>query len=123
MSNQETPAAKRPKGRSPNYPAIDLAEAIVKARELYKAELQHPASVSTVVKDWGYKTPNGPAGLALAALKRFGLTDDDGLGPARRVRVSDLALDILENPDDAAKVRAIHRAAFSPPIHRVMWEK
>lgn len=123
MSNQEVPELKRPKGRSPNYPAIDLEEAIAKVRLLYKAESQHEASVGTVVRDWNYKTLNGPAALALGALKRFGLTNDEGLGTARRIRVSDLALDILENPDEEAKIRAIHTAALSPPIHQLMWDK
>jgi hypothetical protein len=123
MTDAEIPEAKKIKGRSPNYPAISLEEAIVKVRELYKAEMRHPASVSTVLKDWNYRTVNGPAGLALAALKRYGLTDDEGVGTARTIRVSDLAVNILENPNDEAKARAIHTAAFNPPIHRVMWEK
>jgi hypothetical protein len=124
MTNQETaPGAKKPKGRSPNYPALTLEEAIVKVRQLYKSELRHPASVDTVIRDWGYRTVNGPAGLALGAVKRFGLTDDKGVGTARTIRVSDLAVNVLENPDDDEKVRAIQTAAFNPAMHRVMWEK
>lgn len=124
MTNQEAaPEAKKPKGRSPNYPALTLEEAIVKIRQLYKSELRHPASVDTVIRDWGYRTVNGPAGLALGAVKRFGLTDDKGVGAARTIRVSDLAVNVLENPDDEEKVRAIQTAAFNPAIHRVMWEK
>ena len=40
--SDEAAKNKRPKGRSPSYPAIDLEEAIEKARQLYTAEGQHP---------------------------------------------------------------------------------
>ena len=75
------------------------------------------------MRDWSYKSLNGPAALALAALKRFGLTDDSGVGPARRINVSDLAVDILENPDPAARREAIRTTALNPPIHRELWSK
>ena len=114
---------KRPKGRSPSYPAVDLETAIHRARQLYEKERQHPAPVATVAGHWGYKSLNGPAALTLAALKKFGLVEDEGSGDARRARVSDLAVGILAHPDDAQRRAAIQDAALRPPIHREMWEK
>ena len=124
MSDAMTTATeKKPKGRSPSYPAIDLEEAIRRARQLYQAERQHFSSVDTIVKDWQYKSLNGPAALTLAALKKFGLTEDSGTGRERRARVSDLAVAILEHPDPAVRHRAIQQVALNPAIHRELWER
>jgi hypothetical protein len=124
MSEQaQATASKKPRGRSPSYPAIDLSMAIQRARQLWSEERQHPASVDTISRHWGYKSFNGPASLTLAALKKFGLVQDEGTGTGRRARVSDLAVDILENPDEAARRAAIQRAALNPAIHRELWEK
>jgi hypothetical protein len=116
-------AARKPKRRSPSYPAIDLEAAIGRTRQLYDHENQHPTHVEAIVRHWGYKSLNGPASGALAALKKFGLVDEDGAGPARRARVSDLAVDILRNPSEQARQAAIKRAALSPPIHRELWDR
>ncbi len=116
-------AARRPKGRSPSYPAVHLESAIQRTRTLYDKERQHPTPVDTIVKHWGYKSANGPASLTLAALKKFGLVEDQGTGAARRAQVSDLAIDILVNPDQARRLAAIREAALLPVIHRDLWEK
>lgn len=113
--------ARRPKGRSPSYPAINLEVAVQRARELYERDRQHAVPVVTAVKRWGYKSLNGPAAQALAALKKFGLAEDEGTGDARRVRVADLAVEILANPDPGARRAAIQEAALRPAIHREMW--
>jgi hypothetical protein len=122
MSSAEVPH-KRPKGRSPSYPAIDLEDAIERTRQLYEKERQHPAPVQAVAMHWQYRSLNGPASLAIAACKKFGLLEDEGNGPNRLAHVSDLAIEILEHPDEAVRREAIDRAALMPPIHREMWEK
>jgi hypothetical protein len=114
---------RKPKGRSPSYPAIGLELAIQRARELYETERQHPTPASTVAHHWNYKSLNGPAAVTLAALKKFGLAEDEGSGDARRARVSDLAVDILAHPDVAQRQRAIKTAALEPSIHRELWER
>ncbi|MDQ6946386.1 MAG: hypothetical protein M3256_08950 [Actinomycetota bacterium] len=125
MSEQTSPAAppKKPRGRSPSYPAINLETALQRTRQLWEAERQYQASVETIVTHWGYRSFNGPASLALAALKKFGLIEDEGTGTARVAKVSDLAVDILENPDETARREATQRAALNPSIHRELWEK
>lgn len=122
MSDQPVTQAKK-KGRSPSYPAIDLEKAIERAKELWHEERQHPASVETIIKHWGYRSLNGPASLTLAALKKFGLTKDEGTGSSRVASVSDLAVDILGNPDKKARLDAVREAALTPRIHRELWEK
>ena len=120
----DTPApARRPTGRSPSFPAISLETAVRRARELYETERQHPTSVETIVRHWGYKSMNGPASLSLAALKKFGLLTDEGRGTDRRGRLTHLAVDIVANPDAAARTSAIKQAALMPVIHKELWDK
>ena len=114
---------RRRRGRSPSYPAIDLETAIDRARVLYGKERQYHTAPETVARHWSYKSLNGPAALSLAALKKFGLMEDEGVGPDRRVWVTDLAVDILANPDPADRLAAIKDAALRPPIHRELWDK
>lgn len=123
MSEQTTGVQKKPRVRSPSYPAIDLETGVRRAGELWEQERQYPASVDTIVKHWGYRSFNGPASLTLAALKKFGLVDDEGTGKERVAAVSDLAVNILANPDEEARLTAIQEAALRPAIHRELWQK
>jgi len=123
MSEVHDAGLQRRKGRSPNYPGISLDVAIQRAGELYAKERQHPAPVTTVARHWSYKSFNGPASVSLAALKKFGLLEDEGSGDARVARVSDVAVEILANPHEERKRAAIRDAAIRPEIHREMWER
>lgn len=114
---------KKVRGRSPSYPAISLSTAIERAKVLYQAEKQHAAPIDTVVRHWGYRSFNGPASLSVAALKKFGLIEDQGAGSGRRAGVTDLAVTILSNPDKQARRAAIQEAALKPAIHRELWDK
>jgi len=122
MTDTAHPPKKR-KGRSPSYPAIDLETAIRRVRQLWDEERQHPVPVDTILKHWGYRSLNGPASLTLAALKKFGLVEDEGSGAARAARVSNLAVDIMENPDPRERREAIQRAALSPKVHQELWDQ
>jgi hypothetical protein len=58
-----------------------------------------------------------------AALKKYGLLEDDGAREDRRAKLSRLADDILSNPDETKQKEAIQEAALRPAIHREMWDK
>jgi hypothetical protein len=122
-SAPEPTAARRPSGRSPSFPAINLETAIRRARELYERERQHPTHVETIVHHWGYKGMTGPANLSVAALKKFGLLTDEGKGAERRGRLTHLAVEIIANPDHAARAEAIKQAALTPTAHRELWDR
>ena len=114
---------RRPKGRSPAYPAIDLEKAVQRAGQLYKRDRQFPISVSQVASIWGYASLNGPAALTVSALKKFGLIDDEGTKEDRTIAVSDLAVQILNHPSSDARAQAVKEAALNPPIHLEMWDE
>lgn len=122
-STPETVPARKPVGRSPSFPAINLETAIRRARELYERERQYPTSIEKIVHYWGYKGLTGPANLSVAALKKFGLLTDEGKGAERRGRLTHLAVEIIANPDQQARVAAIKQAALMPTAHRELWDR
>ncbi len=123
VSETSTATTRRPKGRSPAYPAISLETAIQRARQLHDKERGYATPVGTIAAHWGYNSLNGPALGALAALKKYGLLEDEGASEDRKARLSDLADVILVHPSEARRKTAIQEAALRPPVHREMWEK
>src|SRR5262245_42753968 len=85
----------RKKERSPNYPAIDLETALARARVLREKEGRNFTPVSAVFKHWGYSSRSSGGLTTLAALKRFGLLDEQGAADSRQVRLSQFAQKIL----------------------------
>jgi hypothetical protein len=120
--SEEQRAQKRPKGRSPAYPAISLEKAIQRVRQLYIRDKQYAIPVSSLPDIWGYNSLNGPASLTISALKKFGLVNDEGAKDERRIKVTDSAVHILNHPSSDARAEAIRNAALLPPIHRELWE-
>jgi len=125
MNEQSKESQKRKRARSPNYPGIDLKEALKRAQELQKAEDRNAAPINVVLGHWGYKPNSGPGLVAVAAMKKFGLVVDEGSGDRRKVRLSDAAIRILldEREDSSAKLRAIQEAALRPTIHAELWQR
>lgn len=122
MTTDATAGHKTPKGRSPSYPGISLYTAIERARTLYAREGKHSAPMSAITRHWGYKSPTtGPASVTYAALKKYGLLEEEGNGAERMGKLTPLALDILLNSPEAPN--AVQRAALMPPIHAEMWEE
>jgi hypothetical protein len=115
----------RSKGRSPNYPGVNLETALKRAQQLYQQERRNAAHMDAILHHWGYAPKSGGGRVAFAALKKFGLLIEEGSGARRRGRLSDLGLRIIqdERPNSAERYRAIQQAALMPPIHRELWEE
>jgi hypothetical protein len=124
MEATAPPGPAKQKKRSPSYPGIDLPTALQRAKAIYDAQRNSPAHVDAILQHWGYKPKSGAGLVALAALKKFGLMQDEGSGEARQARLTDLALDILlDSRDDSSERDAkIRQAALNPTIHRELWE-
>ena len=106
--------------RSPNYPQLNLSDAIERARKIYKAEHIHRANDEVLAKNLGYNSLNGTSRSILSAMKKYGLLQADGDG----FRVSDDAVDIIELPlDDPAHAQAQDRARdAAPAAHEALVE-
>lgn len=122
-SEEASKTSRRQRGRSPSYPSISLPRALARANELWQSDRQYETPADAVARNWGYAGLNGPAGLALAAMKKFGLLEDEGTKSSRVVRLTDLAIKALNHPDAAQRANAIRVAALTPPIHRELWEE
>ena len=125
MAVEMDPRQKRNRTRSPAYPFIALPAALEKAAVLWQVEGRHAAAVSVALQHWGYKEDSSTGYSCVAALKKFGLVDHEGMGDQRQVRLSGLALSILldKNPDSPERRDALRAAALGPRIHAELWER
>lgn len=119
IKNDET---KKARTRSPNYPYVDLEEALDKAKTLYEAEKRNAVPLSSAAKHWNYTEKSSGLKLTIAALKKYGFLAEAGSG---YVKVSDAAFKIIvdERPDSNERVAALQEAALSPELYRQLWEK
>lgn len=113
----------RVSGRSPSYPSLSLGRALERTKVLWSSERQHATPIEAAVRRWGYTNFSGKASLTVAALIKYGLLANEGSKSERRVRVTDLAVRILNHPDPDERRLAIRQAALTPDIHSEMWEK
>lgn len=125
MTTDQPAPSERKRSRSPSYPAIDLGEALKRARVLYSAETEHTANVNTILSHWGYEPKSGAGLVILAALKKFGLLVEQGKGSHRRASLSRAAMEILldEREDSTERERLVQEAALRPTIHSQLWKE
>ncbi len=125
MAAEIAPISKRNRTRSPSYPYLDLQGALEKAAVLWHAEGRHAASISVVMQHWGYKEESSTGYSCVAALKKFGLVDHEGMGETRQMKLSGLALRILldDDPQSDQRRMALREAALNPGIHEELWER
>ena len=125
MENDSNRAEKKQRTRSPAYPAIDLEQAIEKASILWKRASRHPVQADVVVTFWGYDKGSSSGLSALSALKKFGLVEDFGKGEGRQVKLTDLGISLVFNPDVNSETYTskLKQAALLPSIHEELWTK
>lgn len=111
--------------RSPNFPFIALEPALGRARAFYDEERRGSAAISVIAKHWDYSAKSSGLVQTVAALKSYGLMDDEGRGPLRRVRLSDMALRILldQRPNSLERLELLRQAAMTPYVACRILEK
>jgi hypothetical protein len=121
----ENELAKKTKERSPNFPFINLENALERAKLFYQEERKGSAPFLAAARHWGYSPSSSGAMQTVAALKSYGLLTDEGSGAQRKVRLSDLAIRILLDlrPDTPDLGRLKRTAALSPPTAAEIYEK
>ena len=110
--------------RSPPFPAIPLQKALERAEQLYRQERDHLVPIPSAAKAWGMSpTSSGPL-ITIGALKQYGLADDEGAGPGRKVRLTHDALRLVLDkvPNSAERQDALRRAFLAPKIFAEMWD-
>jgi hypothetical protein len=101
--------------RSPNYPSVNLVDAVGLARLVWDRERRSVSQPLVIAEAWGYNGMNGLVRTKLAALKKYGLLEQSGDG----LRVSELASRIIQYPAGSPEYRdALRVAALKPDIFR-----
>ena len=117
-------ARQKPIRRSPRYPFVDVGKAVDQARALWTRAQTNDVSLAAAWKSWGYGANSSGGIQTEAALKQFGLVEVIGRGKERRLKLSPLAIQIMESaPNTSQHARCIEKAALLPPIHRHLWER
>ncbi len=111
--------------RSPSYPAINLEDAIERARTLWRHDKKNAVTANALAEYWQYSPASSGLRLTTAALKKYGLIESVGNKKSGEVRISDLAARIILDTRDESPERddAIREAALNPEIHRSLWER
>ena len=117
-----TPAAPLPppKQRSPNYPAVNLQEAITRLRMIHEKQRRYPTTREVIVKLMGYKSLNGASATVVSALSKYGLLEGHG----DQLRVSEMGENlVLHRKGDPEYTEALHTAALAPTFFRELHEQ
>ncbi len=108
--------------RSPNYPVVDLGTAVELAGKIEKYAQRHPVPADAAVdKAWGFKASGSYGAQCIAALRQFGLLQEEDGTAKRHVRLTDEGAKIVHNHPD--KVAIIKEAAVKPKVHANIWAK
>lgn len=102
------------KTRSPNYPSLNLRDAISKACALWEKEYQHPTPREVVAKSLGYSGLNGASMSQIGALRSYGLIEQVG---DQSLKVTDIAMTaFIHDPGSPERKEAIQQMAFAPAV-------
>ena len=104
------------KGRSPRYPRVSLLNAIHYARALYDGAHRSAISSDTAYKVMGFSGKNGTSATALGSVRQYGLVD----GLRGDLKVSELALRLLEPSDRPEYEKSLLEAAYKPEIFGIL---
>ncbi len=106
--------------RSPNYPQMNIIQAIERIKKVYAVEHTHSVPDQSIASALGYSSLNGTSKVVLSAMKKFGLLVASGDG----FKVSQDAIAIIElPPDDSTRIVALHKSALRPPVFKQLYEK
>ena len=106
--------------RSPNYPAIDLGEAVELLRKLYPSVQRGEFTAADTVTPWGYSSVSGSVRSRIGALRQYGFLEQKKGGNAR-LSARALTL-ILRQPASNEHRSALRDAALEPPLFREMYD-
>ena len=101
------------RGRSPNYPSLDLGKALKAVGDLYTKEGRTDTAIEVAASAWKYASVSGPARSKIAALRQYGLvTLVKG-----HLRISDLAMMLILRGEETPEYKqALKRAALTPAL-------
>jgi hypothetical protein len=126
MSDESKPKeAKQKRTRSPAYPAIDLQTAIARAATLWTKINRHAAPLDSIAGYWGYDAKSSKAMSEAAAMIKYGILSDEGIGSNRTIKLTESGIKLSYNPDKDSPdySNGLKKAALLPAIHQELWER
>lgn len=116
---------KQPRFRSPPFPYIGLGKAVTKAEQLYNAVRHHSAALPAAAKAWETGPKSSATAQSAGALIQYGLLEDEGSGPSRKLKLTPLALKIVmdKRPGSKERAEALKEAALSPKTFAELFEQ
>lgn len=123
MSDAVETEDKARKERSPSFPFISLEKAVGRARAIEERHKRDPARLTAVGITWGYAAKSSGLLQTAAALIQFGLLENVGSGPDRKVQLTELARRILFDTRDGVREKGLKEAALKPRMIAECFEK
>lgn len=120
MEQNEIADQKSLRHRSPSYPYCGLERAIERCAAIHKLAGRHSIHFSHVVQAWGLEVKSSGGSQTIAALKQFGLIVVDGVTDSRKIRLSDLGLQILLDTRVGRREEALRTAVSNPPLYKAI---
>jgi len=116
---------KKSKVRSPNFPAFSLERSLECAVKLYERFAKNSVAFEVATKALGYSAKSSVGKQVMATLSYYGLIESQGIGEARKIKVSDLAFKIIfdKRQNSSDRGRAIREAALRPRLFKEIAEK
>jgi len=106
--------------RSPNFPTVDLGEAVDAIKKIYTAESRGKFPQLSAASHLGYSSMNGRSLGVLAALRAYGLLE----GRGDDLSVTSDAIAIIEAPEGSAdRKKALQQAFNGPPMFNRILEQ
>lgn len=111
-----------PRERSPSFPFISLEKAIARAEAFYREYSKHPARIQNAVNVWKYNPKSSGGKRTIAALKAFGLLVDIGSAGDKKVKLTEIAIQIIADKRPGKREEAIRLAALMPKAFKDHWD-
>ncbi len=109
---------------STRFPFINLEKAINRAQQMYSADRSgKPMAIPTAFELWGYSPKSSGAFQTIAALKSYGLIEDEGANADRRVKLSSSAKRYFLDERDDHRKGMLEAFALEPPLFKVLWDR
>ncbi|MDQ3801570.1 MAG: hypothetical protein M3384_19280 [Acidobacteriota bacterium] len=121
MSESGTEKEKRNVHRSPQFPILDLEDALGKTDIIFKNDRRAFTTAEAILSHLGYENAKraGYHGRIIAALKHFGFLDEE----ANKLRVSETAFKILHLPEESEeRNQLLKEAALLPNSFKKLWD-
>lgn len=119
MANDADESATRQS--SPRFPFIPLPKAVQRAQQIRESAGSNYLTPEQAREVWGYGSKSSGGDQTMAALGYYGLLEETGSGPTRRVKLTDLAIRYLREERPEARQEMASKMVQAPKAMQVLW--